>query len=117
MVQEFRNPRELFSQMGLNLEVLAGRIGAAFRAGIRKELEELPNDKSRNAVTVKVEQTSTGTTISLQIAEWIEPIKKVQLQQKFKTYLESIGARKGACTGPVPAVLGSLINRNLSSAK
>jgi hypothetical protein len=115
MVQEFSNPRELFSQMGLNLEVLAGRIGTAFRAGIRKDLEGLSNDKAQNAIVVKVSQNINGTTVSLQIAEWIEPIKKAQLQQKFKAYLESIGARKGACTGPMPVVLGSLINKNLSS--
>lgn len=113
MVQQYYDSREMVSQMALDLEAKAGRIGAAFRVGIRTELEELPADKSRNAVTVKVEQTSTGTIISLQIAEWIEPIKKVQLKQKFKTYLESIGARKGVCSGPIPTTLVSLINKNL----
>ena len=117
MVREYYDSREMVSQMGLDLEVKAGRIGAAFRAGIRTELEELSTDKTKNAVEVKVEQTAVGATISLQIAEWVEPIKKAQLQQKFKTYLESIGARKGACSGPIPGALVSLLNKNLSSAK
>ena len=108
-MKEFSNPRELIGQIALDLDSRAGAVGSAFRTNLRKELLGLgPKDD----VAVSIDQTPSGTRISLQIQEWVDELERNTITEEFKDLMDRIGATpSGICVGPIP---GNLRNNSCS---
>jgi hypothetical protein len=108
-MKEFSNPRELIGQIALDLDSRAGIVGSAFRTNLRKELLGLG---SKDSVTVSIDQTSSGTMISLQIQEWVDKLEHNTIVEEFKDLMDRIGATpSGTCVGPVPGNLVAFLSK------
>jgi hypothetical protein len=108
-MKKFTDARELIGQIGLDLNKRAGVIGNAFRDNIRKELMHLG---SKDTVSVSIDQTRSGSVISLKIEDWVDELERNTIIEEFKDLMDRIGATtSGFCVGPVPGTLVAFLNK------
>lgn len=106
-MKEFSDIRELFGQIGLDLEAKTGQIGRTFRNNIRDELNNLGDKKAYN---ISIQQTKYGTMVSLKIEDWVDQLQRTTIIEEFKDLMDRIGATNtGTCTGTMPPNLVSLL--------
>lgn len=110
-MKEFTNVRELLGQIGLDLEAKAGKIGKSFRLGIRKELEQLGREKG--SAKVSITPMSSGSLITLNVADWVEKHDRDLIERQFKTLMDRLGASTtGTCSGVIPGSLLTFLKQN-----
>ena len=98
------------SQIGLDLQKMTGQMGAALQKDVKENLIGRLNPKLRAGVSIGVQPTSAGGfTISVNIEDWIKSEDKKVIEDKIRSYFDMIGARHGACSGPVPKALSTII--------
>ena len=111
-MKAFDTVGEMKSQIELDLESMSGKIGAAIRKDINENVARLIDPKFRTGVKVDVQPTATGGfQLTINIDDWIDKDKKKDIEDRIRGYLDSIGARHGACSGPVPKILETIISR------
>jgi hypothetical protein len=101
-MKEFSNPRELISQIGLDLESKSGMISKSFRINIRNEL----NSFDKKTTNVSIKQTSFGSVISLHLEDWVDGLERKEIIDKFKDLMDRIGATTtNICNGTISGSL------------
>ena len=110
-MEEFSSPRVMVSQIGLDLQKMSGKIGAAVQKDIADFINKI-EPKLRAGISVRAEPSyAGGFNLSFNIEKWVDNNDRKVLEDKVKSYLDMIGARHGACSGPAPEVLGTIISR------
>jgi len=110
-MKEFSSVRDLIGQIGSDLEAKAGKIGASFRASIRKELEQIGGEKG--IAHVSITQASGSSLVTLHIEDWADEQERRRIERQFKTLMDRLGASmSGTCSGAITGNLLSFLRRN-----